>query len=130
MGLVGGRRSAPSLPSALVGTLPCDVLDRFVRVSGGFNQARDSCPKKREEKGRSLPWLALKPDPASVTLDDALYVGQSDAGPLIFLVIVEPVKWREQELGLVHIKSTTIIAHKKDRILFSREFGDQIDLDF
>jgi len=69
-------------------------------VVGCFHRFLRGCPSWRrrqyEEKGRTLSGPRLRPDPASVTIDDALHRGQSNAGPGEFILPVETLKGAEE----------------------------------
>ena len=72
-----------------------------------------------EEKSCSLTHRTFSPDTTTVSMDNSLYSGQSDAGPRKLLVQVEALEGTEEPVGISHIESTTVIAYK----IFSRFIG-------
>src|SRR5216683_1130490 len=94
---------------------------------GGFEDEVKCCPVAR---------LRLGPHSAAVTLNDSANGGQSDSGSGKFAFKVETLESAKKPVGIFHIESRTVIAHKvdgsirlpldadfnADMRLFSREF--------
>ena len=72
-------------------------------------------------EGSAVTYGAFTPDPAAMTLDDTLYCGQADPCTGEIVRFVQTLE-RFEEIGChVHIKTGTIIAHKKDPFAFILE---------
>src|SRR5262249_26026762 len=68
--------------------------------------------RDREKKRRSPVNRPFGPDPATVTVDDAPHIGQSDADALEIPLWVQAMKHAEQPLGEFHVKSNAVVANK------------------
>src|SRR2546426_11331378 len=80
-----------------------------------------SVRRKHEPEGRSLPFDALGPDPASVRVDDGAGDGQPDAGPAVvtrprWIYAVEPLEHQREVLlgdpgpGVLHGNLTRAVG--------------------
>src|SRR4029453_6612445 len=63
-----------------------------------------------EQEGGPTAWCRLRPDPAAVPLDDPLDEGQSDPGPLVLVLAVQPLEDLEQLAGVAHVEAGAIVA--------------------
>src|ERR1700722_2523356 len=78
---------------------------RLVLVSGDWTASLFE--GKRE--GRALVGFCLGPDPASVTLDDALRDGQADTGPLVLGRAVQSLKNSEELSDMLHVETGAVV---------------------
>src|SRR5258708_4629262 len=70
---------------------------------------------QREGKCRAPIDRRLRRDCSSVTLDDALNDGETDACPLKFLLAVQSLKYGEQAFRIGHIEAGTVVADAVSR---------------
>jgi hypothetical protein len=73
--------------------------------------------RERKVKGRSLIHFSLSPDPAAVSLDDALDYGQADAGAFVFRANVQALENPVQIVGKLFIKPHTVVFNVIDSFL-------------
>ncbi len=63
--------------------------------------------------GRPFIRLALGPGASAVTRDGPPYVGQTNAGSLKFLGVVQPLEHAKELVHIGHVKPNAIVMHEK-----------------
>src|SRR3954451_6906162 len=107
------RRPAPPLRRPRSGGgAALRVRSAVERCDARAPAARD---RQREAECAALAGGALRPDPATVLLDDALADRKPDAGARIVLLAVEPVERLEDALGLSRVHADAIVGDREDR---------------
>src|SRR5690348_4604635 len=81
------------------------------------NGLRAADPGQGEIKGRAFVFFGLSPDAAAVPQENAMDVGQPDAGAFEFLFEVQALKDAEEFANVLHIKTYTIVADKDNELL-------------
>ena len=91
---------------------------RFVglRLAGVFGQGKI--------KRRSLALLGLGPNTAAMAENNALNVGEANAGAFEFIVVVQSLENTKQFVRVLHIETDSIITHKNDVFLSVRARAD------
>ena len=82
--------------------------------------------RQSKVKGRSLIHFSLSPDPAAVTLDDALDDGQADAGAFVFFPRVQALEGAEEVAEIALIKPNPIVLDVVN-IFFARGAPTHLD---
>ena len=65
-------------------------------------------------KGRAFSFLGLHPDDTPVTFDYLLCDRQTNPGPGVLVVGMEPLEHSEDPLGMLHPESDAVILDRKD----------------
>src|ERR1700756_566314 len=70
------------------------------------------CPGKREIEGRTSIHCSLRPNPASMPVDDALYSGQPYPGAFEFFRPVQALKHAKKLIDVLHLESRAVVPHE------------------
>src|SRR5215213_10167446 len=115
------RSSASFWESSTSSTRKVLVAVAFlVRALGKFGLLRRSravplvSAPEREVEGGSLAYLALRPDPAAVPVDDARHRRQPYARPLELVLPVQPLESPEQLVRVRLVEARPVVPHVVD----------------
>ena len=86
------------------------------RVQSLFTCGRGFREGERKEERGSFVDFAFRPDLAAMQMNRPLHHGQSQAAPLEFLFVMQPLKDREEAVGVLGIKARSVIAHAIDSL--------------
>src|SRR6185295_5900619 len=78
---------------------------------------------------RPLVFAAFRPDASAVTVDDALNVGQADAGAFKIAGAMQPLEDAEKFVGVLHVEAGSVVPDKEDPVLVGGLLGRASDLD-
>src|SRR5271168_4658384 len=98
-------------------SLPIRHRRRCPRPVGSSVPGSSSIVSQSEKKGGAFIDGCLGPDAAAMSRNDPLYGRQTDSGAFKLRILMQPLKGREELVGVLHIETGAVIHDVENRLV-------------